>query len=169
MATVRQDLLPEEAQFAASAFPAFDRIQGTNFPVTRLLYDASADEKAYFKLEALGYGSGNWTVDIIWYAVNATTGTVRWEVALAAITPESDSQDVETKAFATAVAVDDAHLGTTSKRLHKATVTISSTSLDSVAAADEVWLRVSRLGSHANDNLANDAALSSVRLSYSDT
>ena len=167
MATVRLNLVPEEAQFLASAFPAYDKVNGTNFPVTRLLYDQNTDEKAYWKFEAVNYGSGNITCDLIWYAVNATTGAVSWEVALAAITPESDSQDAESKAFATALTVDDSHLGTTSKRLHKATITISN--LDSIAAGDEVWVRVARLGSHANDSLANDVALTEVRLSYSDT
>lgn len=167
MATVRHELLPEEAQFASSSFPAFDRIAGTNFPVTRLLFDASATETAYYKLAAVNYATGNITCDLIWYATNATTGVVRWEVAMAAITPESDSQDVETKAFATALTVDDTHLGTTSKRLHRAQVAISN--LDSVAAGDEVWLKVSRLGGHANDTMANDVALVSIQLSYSDT
>ncbi|MFD8556616.1 hypothetical protein ACFV1N_04895 [Streptosporangium canum] len=167
MATVRQYLSPEEAQFLGSAFPMFDKVNGTNFPVSRLLFDAAATETAYWKFEPLAYGAGNITCDLIWYAVNATTGVVRWEVALAVITPESDSQDIETKALATAHTVDDTHLGTTSKRLHRATVTISN--LDSIAAGDEVWLKVSRVGGNAADTMANDAALSSVRLSYSDT
>lgn len=167
MAIVRFDLLPEEAQPAAASFPAFDRIQGTNGPVSRLLYDASATETAFWKFVAFNYGSGNITCDIEWYATNATTGTVRWEVAVAAITPESDSQDVETKAYATSHTVDDPHLGTTSKRLQRAQVAISN--LDSLAAGDRVQIKVSRLGGHANDTLANDVALTAVLLSYSDT
>ncbi|GII84606.1 hypothetical protein Ssi03_25960 [Sphaerisporangium siamense] len=167
MAIVQQYLVPEEAHFLGSAFPAFDKINGTNFPVSRLLYDATNIESAYWKIEAVNYASGSWACELIWYAVNATTGTCRWRVAVAAITPDSDSQDVETKALATAQAVDDAHLGTTSKRLHKAVLSISN--LDSVAAGDEVWVQVSREANHANDTLANDAALTSVRLSYSDT
>lgn len=167
MATVKQVLLPEEAQFLASAFPQLDKVNGTASPVTRLLYDPNTDEAAFWHLEAVGYGSGNWTVDLIWYAVNATTGTVRWGVSLAAITPESDSQDAETKALATEQTVDDAHLGTTSKRLHKATIALAN--LDSVAAGDWCTLRVRRIGSNAADNLANDAALVQVRLAYSDS
>lgn len=167
MGTVRQTLLPEEAQVLGSVFPAFDKINGTNFPVSRLLYDASADEAAFWKVDASDYGSGNITADLIWYATNATTGVVRWEISIAAITPESDSQDVETKALATAHTVDDTHLGTTSKRLHKATIAISN--LDSVAAGDQVHVRVRRIGSNGADTMANDAALTEVRLSYSDT
>lgn len=168
MATVRlPPFMPNAAEFGSSGFPAYDRVQGTNFPVSRLLYDASATERAYWRFQPVAYGSGNITCDIIWYAVNATSGVVQWEAALAAITPETDTQDVETKAFATAITVNDTHLGTTSKRLHTATITISN--LDSIAAGDEAYLRISRIGGNGADTLANDAALTEVRLSYSDT
>lgn len=167
MATVRLNLAPEEGQFAASGFPAYVKNQGTNFPVTGLAYDASSTESAFFKFEPINYGSGAITCDIDWYADTATSGVVRWEVALAAISPNTDSQDVETKAFATAQTVDDTHLGTTGQRVHQATVTISN--LDSVAAGDECWLRVARLGGNAADTMTGDAILLSARLSYSDT
>lgn len=168
MATVKQSLWPEDATFLASGFPAYDKVNGTSSPVGRLLYDASSTESAFWRFEALAYGSGDITVDLIWYAVNATSGVVRWEAAMAAITPETDSQDVETDGLATAVTVDDTHLGTTSKRLMKATLTISSTSLDGVADGDHCVLKISRIGGNAADTLANDAALVEVRISYSD-
>jgi hypothetical protein len=166
VATVRVELAPEEAQFLATAFPQYAKVNGTNFPVSGLKYDAAATETAYWKLPAFDYGSGNLTLDILWYADTATSGVVRWEAAVAAITPETDTQDVETKAFATALAVDDTHLGTTGQRVHKATVTISN--LDSLAALDVVWLKVARLGGHANDTMTGDSVLISVWLSYSD-
>jgi hypothetical protein len=169
VSTVKQLLLPEESIGAATVFAPVDVIQGTSFPVPRLLFDAATDEARHWKTTALNYGSGSWTFDIIWYATNATTGTVRWEIAMAAVTPEGDSQDVETKAYATASTVDDAHLGTTSKRLHKATITISGGGLDSVAADDDVRIRLRRIGSNGADTLANDAAVTEVRISYSDT
>ncbi|MGC5009740.1 hypothetical protein ACLQ2R_03140 [Streptosporangium sp. DT93] len=167
MSTVKQLLLPEESIGAAATFAPVDVIQGTNFPVPRLLFDAATDEARHWKTTAFNFGSGSWTFDIIWYATNATTGTVRWEIAMAAVTPESDSQDIEAKAYATATTVDDAHLGTTSKRLHKATVVVSNT--DSVAADDDVRIRLRRIGSNGADTLANDAAVVEVRVSYSDT
>lgn len=169
MATVRlPPFMPNSAEFGASGFPAYDRVQGTNFPVSRLLYDAAATESAYWRFQPIAYGSGNLTCDIIWYSgATATTGVVRWEAALAAITPETDTQDVQTKAFATALTVDDTHLGTTAKRLHTATITISN--LDSIATGDEAYLRISRIGGNAADTLVGDAALTEVRLSYSDT
>lgn len=167
MATVRRDLHPMGASFLATAFPQLTKTNGTNFPVMGLAYDAAATETAYWDFPMFAYGSGNITCDLAWYADTASSGVVRWEVQLAAITPETDTQDVETKAFATAQTVDDTHLGTTGQRLHLATVAISN--LDSVAAGDEVWLKVSRLGAHANDTMTGDVILKSVRLSYSDT
>jgi hypothetical protein len=167
MATVPRELHPDEAKFGSAAFPQFIKNNGTNGPVSWLAYDAAATESAYWEFTALSYGSGNLALDIIWGAATATSGVVRWEAAIAAITPETDSQDPETKAYATALTVDDTHLGTTAKRLMRATITISN--LDSLAANDEVWLRIARIGGNAADTLAGDAWLHRAILSYSDT
>lgn len=167
MANVRVDLDPEAAQYLASAFPQFDKTNGTNFPVTGLRYDASTDEAAFWRLDAFNYGSGNVTCDVLWWADNATSGVVRWGASIAAITPDTSTQDITTKAITTEVTVDDTHLGTTGKRVHKATVTLSS--LDALAADDLVYFRIRRVGSNAADTMANDAWLVQARLTYSDT
>lgn len=167
MATIYQQLTPEAAAFAAATFPQYSKVNGTSFPVTGLYYDAAADEAAYWKIQALSYGSGNLTLDLEWYADTATSGDVVWESALAAITPDTDSQDVETKALATVNTVTDTQLGTTAQRIQRATITISN--LDSLAARDEVWLRIRRLGSSGSDTMTGDAVLTLAVLSYSDT
>lgn len=167
MATVRQRYTPEEALALASAFPKLIKNNGTNAPVSWLAYREGVTETAYWELEAFNYGSGNLTLDLIWGAATATSGVVRWEAAIAAITPETDTTDPETKAFATATALDDTHLGTTAKRFHKASITISN--LDSLAILDVVYLKIARLGGHANDTMAGEAWLNRAWLSYSDT
>jgi hypothetical protein len=167
MGTVRHLLSPEEAVYASSGFPQYTRILGSNFPVTSLAYDSGSIETAYFKRRLVNYGSGNFTLKLTWYAPSVTSGTVRWEAAVACITPESDTQSVESKNFATTASVDDAHLGTTAQRLHTATITISS--LDGAAADDIIWIRIVRHGAHANDTLGEDARLVEAELSYSDT
>lgn len=167
MATVTQVLYPENAAFLATAFPMFVRNLGTAFPVTALAYDAAAQENAYWKFAPINYGSGNITVTVIWYADTASTNVVRWDAALAAITPNTDTQDVETDALATSTSADDTHLGTTGQRLHSIDVVISN--LDSIAAGDAVFLRISRLGNHANDTMAGDVFLERAYVSYSDT
>lgn len=166
MATVYQQLDPGSAQFLATAFPALTR-GGTNLPVVGLAFDAAADEAAFWAVRAVNYGSGNVTVDIDWYADTATSGAVVWAVQLAAITPDTDTQDVETDTLATANTVTDTHLGTTGQRLHRAVVTVSN--LDSLAAGDDVWLRVARDADNASDTATGDVILTAVTVSYSDT
>lgn len=168
MATVKHPFGPRDAQFPASVYAQFKAVSGTNFPVESLAFDAALDEAVYFVFPAINYGSGNLTARLRWYADTASTGVVTWEAALAAITPETDTQDIETKAFATAQNTDDTHLGTTGQRVHEMTITISN--LDSIAAEDWCVLRIRRLGStSANDTMAGDALLIQCGIEYSDT
>lgn len=169
MATVRQvwEKPSESFDGIGSVFPQSVRFAGTNFPVEGLAFDAAADEACVTKFKALSYGSGNLTLELMWYADTASSGVVRWGASIAAITPDTDTQDVETKAFATETTSDDTHLGTTNQRLHVCTVSISN--LDSIAANDLVWLRIRRIGSNAADTMTGDAVLVCAELSYSDT
>lgn len=168
MATVYQTLEPESAQFLSTVFPQLVR-NGTNFPVSGLAYDAAADEAAFWKVDASFYGvsNGNLTVDIRWYADTASSGDTVWGATLAAITANTDTQDVETKALTTENTFTDNHLGTVGQRLHSAIVTVSN--LDSLAAGDSLWIRIRRIGSSGSDTMAGDAIVERVVVSYSDT
>jgi hypothetical protein len=169
MATVSQTLLPEEAQFLAASFPAYVKTNGSNFPVSGLAYDATADEAAFWKFIADNYGSGNLTIRIFWYADTATSGSVIWEAQIAAITPNTDSQDVETDGLATLNFVSDAHIGTTGQRVHSCDITLSN--LDSIAAGDLVHIRIARdaNGTSGTDDMTGDAVLIAAQVLYSDT
>lgn len=167
MATVTKLFLPADAIPPATNYATTRVVSGSNFPVDYLDFDAATDEAAIFRFLADRYGSGNLTVDLFWVADNASSGDVIWGTQIAAITPDADSQDVETKAFATANTVTDSHLGTTGQRLHKATITVSN--LDSLAAGDLVWLKIYRDADAGGDTMANDASLVAVAVSYSDT
>jgi hypothetical protein len=169
MATVSQYLAPEEAAFGSSAFPQYIKTYGTNYPVTGLAFDATTAETAYWKFQPINYGSGNITCDCVWYADTSTTSThgVTWQAAIAAISPGVDLTNVETKAIATAQQASTDLGSTDAQKLIKTTITISN--LDSIAAGDEVWLRIGRLPSDGSDDLTGDAILTSVRLAYSDT
>jgi hypothetical protein len=169
MGTVKHELHPEEAQFLASAFPQFVKNNGTNFPVSGLAFDATTDEAAFWKFRASNYGSGNLTLKLLWYADTASSGNVVWEAQIASITPDTDSQDVETDGLATLNYVQDTHLGTVGQRVHLCTITVSN--LDSIAADDLVFLRIARdaNGTNATDDMTGDAILLLAELSYSDT
>lgn len=165
MATVTQQLDPSAGQFLSAAFPAFVRA-GASFPVVGLAYDAATNEAASWLIRAVNYGTGGVTVHVDWYADAATAGDVVWQAQLAAITPDADTQDVETKALAILNTVTDTHLGTVGQRLHRAIVTVSN--LDSLAADDDVWVRIARDANNAADTMAGDAVLAMATVSYSD-
>lgn len=168
MGTVRQKFEPRDHLPASSNYPTLETIVGTNFLVQFLAFDGATEETCYFPFEAINYGSGNLTLKIKWYAASGTSGDVIWGAALAAITPNTDTQDIETKAFATAQTVTDSHLGTTAKRLHEISLTISN--LDSIAAGDWCVLKFYRDADAAGDTLNNiDARLVGLELSYSDS
>lgn len=169
MATVTQHLDVGGAIFRSTASPALVQVDGTSIPVRGLAFDATNDEAAFWSFIATSYGSGNLTVRVYWYADTATTGNVVWEAQIAAITPNTDSQDIETDALATLNFVQDTHLGTTGQRLHSADITVSN--LDSLAAGDHVFLRLARdaNGTNATDDMAGDAIVVLVTVSYSDT
>ena len=162
--TAYHELFPEAAIYLTGTFPQYTKFNGPALPITGLAYDAATDEAAFWKIRAIGYTSGDLTVDIDWYADTASTNAVVWGVAIAVITPETDTQDVETKTLATENTVTDTHLGTTGQRLHRAVVTVSN--LDSLAANDFVMVRIRRLGSNGSDTMAGDAILVMATLSY---
>lgn len=141
---------------------------GTNFLVPSYSFADGATEAIQVQLGYVpSYGSGNITCKLVWYADTATTGNVVLGAQIACVTPETDTQDVETKSLATENTVTDSHLGTTAQRLHIATITISN--LDSITTADVLWLRVHRKGGDASDTMSGDLQLVAIILEWSDT
>lgn len=167
MATVRHQFTPLDGIPPAANYATFDVIAGSNFPVACLDFDAGTDEAIFFVFRAAAYGSGDLTLDLDWYADTASSGNVVWGAQIGAITPDTDTTDIETKSLATANTVTDAHLGTTGQRLHRAQITISN--LDSLAADDWVVLRVFRDADNGSDTMTGDACLVGAQLSYSDS
>lgn len=169
MATVYQQFLPEEAIFRSTAFPQYVKANGTTIPVSGLAYNAAdgANEQAFWRFRAINYASGNLTIHVDWYADTALSGDVVWDAQIAAITPDTDTQDIETDALAIENTVTDSHLGTTGQRLHRAVITLSN--LDALAADDYVALVIRRDTTAANpDTMAGDAIVIMVTVSYSD-
>lgn len=145
-----------------TAFPALVRANGTSIPVSGYAFDATTEEAAFYRFRASDYSSGNITVDLDWYADTATSGAVVWGVQMAAITPDTDSQDVETDALPTITQVTDTHLGTVGQRLHRTTVTLTGAALDSVATNDFVMVRIARVAADAADTMTGDAILTYI-------
>jgi len=167
MATVRHIFEAGDAEFPTSNPATPVLTQGTNFPVSGLAFDATTQETCYFKFPAINYGSGNVTVSVDWYADTASANAVTFGASLACITQNTDTQDIETDAFATENTASDTHLGTTGQRLHTFDITI--TNLDSITAGDSCFLRFRRAPADAGDTMTGDAIVVRVTVSYSDT
>lgn len=162
MAEVQLDV--KTADFLGTLFPQYQKVNGTNTPVSGLYYDAGTSEAAFWRISARNYASA-FAVEVEWYADNATTGVVRWGISVAAITPNTDTQDIETDALATETTGDDTHLGTTGNRLHTITITPA---VDSLSADDDLVVRIRRIGGNAADTMANDAVLTKAIVSWTD-
>lgn len=167
MATTKQAFSPRDALYPATNYASHKNVQGTNFPVESLSFATDIEQAVYFQFPVVAYGSGNITVRIQWYADTATTGGVVFGCSLAAITPNTDTQDVETDAFATETTGSDTHLGTTGQRLHEMTVTVSN--LDGVASGDTAWLKLARKVANASDTMAGFCFVTGIQVEYSDT
>lgn len=142
------------ADLSATVIPQFDIVQGTNFPVKFLGF--AVNDAAFWDLPLRGYVGGDITILLDWYAA-ATTGNVKWDAALAAITIGVDTGSIEAKAFATAVAVQSATSGS-AKAGARTTIVITGASLDSAAFGDYAKLRVRRIAASASE-MSGDALL----------
>jgi hypothetical protein len=167
MATVRHIFEAGDAKFPTSNPAAPSMVQGTNFPVSGLAFDATTQETAFFDFPAISYGTGNVTVTVDWYADTASANGIVFGASLAAVTQNTDSQDIETKAFATENTGSDTHLGTTGQRLHTFDITVSN--LDSLASGDDCRLRLRRVPADGSDTMTGDCIVTRVIVSYSDT
>jgi hypothetical protein len=169
VSTVKQHFEPEAGQFRSGTVgPQYYRADGTNFPVTGFYFDASTEETVYFRSRAFNFGASNTSITVLisWYADTASSGDVIWGVSFAAITPNTDTQDIETKAFATEVTVTDSHLGTVGQRAHD--ISVANSNIDSAGPDDILIMRVARKASAGGDTMTGDAILTMIDISYSD-
>jgi hypothetical protein len=163
LATVACPLDILTARVDTANTPELTYIVGTNFPVSGYAFPQSSAKAIYLNIGAELYGnSGNWTLDLHWYSRSgSTTGNVTWTLAMAAITPTTDTGSVEGKAFATAQTVTTAvNTGAKGDTLSSATIS----NLDSVNAGDDVFIKVTR----TDTSMVGDAILLRASLSYSD-
>jgi len=128
-----------------------------NHPV--LQFDTTTQEIAIFSaVLPTAYSGNGLTVDLIWSAASATSGTIGWDVAIERI---GTTQDIDSDSFATAQTVTAANVNGTSGIPSKTSVNIANGSdMDSLAAGELFRIRVRR--DVANDTATGDAELLAV-------
>jgi hypothetical protein len=155
---------PASATYPSANYATYQSVSGTNFPVNSLAFDANTEEAVFFNFNSDEYSAGNVQVDIQWYASTASSGNVVWGASLACITPNSDTQDITTKAFGAETLMLDTHLGTTGKRLHSISANLSN--VDGIATSDWCVLKIARKAANVSDTMAGDALVVAVDVTY---
>lgn len=164
-------ILPDTS--SNNAAPALQRVKSsdtassTNTPpyFLQLAFDASADESAMWALYMPGDYASAPVLDVLYKMTSATTGAVRFEGRIAAIT-DGDATDGDAKAFASTNSAGDTVPGTTAGKVGGFSITL--TNADSLAAGDYVVVQLRRDadGTTGTDDSTGDCEVVAVRLSY---
>jgi len=154
-------LFAEGNIFQNTGIPSFNIIQGTNFPLPGTGF--VVNDAQFWRFPARAYAGGDITVDVYWYAA-ATTGNVKFEAALAAVTIGTDTGSLEAKAFATATSTQSA-VNANAKAGNKTTITITGASLDSATLNDLLALRLKRIAASASE-MAGEAIFQYALVSW---
>ena len=120
-------------------------------------FDAATIEYLDFKCYLKGYESGGLTFTLPWSASTATSGTIRWEIAIRRMT--DDAEDIDAAHTYAYNLVEDT-AASASGELSYPTITFTDgADMDNWADEEVAIVRVRRNASHANDNMAGDAEL----------
>lgn len=142
-------------QAPASAFATFGARNGTLVAE----FDAASDERMVVSgviPDGANLSSGL-KIRITWMGATATSGNVRWRVALERGNTDLDSDSFDTAAEATGAANGTSGVATTTE--------VTLTTIDSITAGEVFRLRFTRVGTDAtNDTMSGDAQVRLVEL-----
>jgi hypothetical protein len=105
--------------------------------------------------EGASLGSGL-IISLRWMATSATSGNVRWSVALERCNTDLDSDSFDTSVEATATTNGTSGVPTTTN--------ITITTIDGITAGELFRVRIQRLGADAADTMSGDAELVAVEI-----
>lgn len=124
-------------------------------------FPQSSTAPIVLKARAEFFAGSTATLKLSWYSfAGSTTGNVTWSAEVAAVTP-GDAVSVEAKGYATAQSATSA-VNATAKGEQQTSITLVN--LDSLAANDDLWIRISR----TDASMAGDAVLFDAALVYDD-
>jgi hypothetical protein len=123
-------------------------------------FDAGADEAMVFAgVYPAHYAGGALNVDLFWAATSATSGNVKWLVAIENTSPS----DLDADAFGSASSATGS-ASATNGVVTKTTVSVSASNAGSPQAGDAFRVKVTRDADDASDTMAGDAELLAVHL-----
>lgn len=125
-------------------------------------FDQTTVEYANFKsCLPRHYGGGGITATVTWAASTATSGNVKWNVAVERI--EDEGTDIDADSFASAQTATGAAPATSGAAQYTA-VALTNGQIDGLLVGEWFRLQLSRDASHANDTMTGDAELIGVEL-----
>lgn len=128
-------------------------------------FDAARTEGLFWRVKMPDDYTGSLTLKGVFKMASAVTDEVVLEGRIAAYTVDTDTSDLDAKAFGSANNATVTVPTTTAGK--PKTFTITLTNADSVAAGDEVFVGFARVGGDAADDAAGDMELLSIWLEYS--
>jgi len=137
-----------------------DTRAGGSTPAEALLvydFDASSDEYMDFLCKLEGYGSGGLTFTLPWSASSATTGQVRWEIAIRRFA--DDAEDLDGAHTYDYNAVSDTAPSASGEISYPTVTFTDGADMDSWADGELAIVRVHRDFDHADDGMTGDAEL----------
>lgn len=125
-------------------------------------FDAATDESLVFRgVLPRNYASGGITVNLIWMATSATSGSCRWATSFERCNTDQDADSFATANTAGGTANATSGITTTTAIAHT-----DGAQIDSVAVGEEFLLKVTRDadGTSGTDDMTGDAELVAVEL-----
>jgi hypothetical protein len=123
-------------------------------------FDAGLDEAAIFEgVFPAHYGGGNLQIEIHWAATSATSGNVKWNVAI----ENTSDADIDGDGFGTE-STATASTTATSGGVAKTSLSVSAANAGSPQAGDAFRILVTRDGNDAADTMSGDAELVAIHL-----
>ena len=161
-------ILPDGS--ASNAAPAIQRVKSSaGAPTPYLLqaaFDADTDEMMMWAFRMPGNYVSTPALTVLYKMASATTGAVRFEGRIAAVT-SGDAEDVDAVAFGSTNSAGDTVPGTAG---YLGDFSITLTNADSLAAGDfvVVWLNRDADGTTGTDDATGDCEVVAVALTYAD-
>jgi hypothetical protein len=148
----------------ATAYATFDSRAGGSTPaesVEVIDFDASSTEYMDFLCRLENYSGGGLTFTLPWSATSATSGGVRWEVAIRRL--EDDADDVDTAHTYDFNGVTDTAASASGEVVYATVTFADGADMDSWADGELAIVRVRRKHDHAGDDMTGDAELWWIR------
>lgn len=149
---------PGSAEFPSSAFPQYQLVNRR--PV--LSFDATTQEGCYWTDVAAQGLTGTLTLVIKYMMASATSGGIRFQASIEAVTT-GDATDLDAgTSFDTANGASDTGVPGTAGYTEDLSITLTNN--DSIAAGDYFRIFLERVPGHADDTATGDCHVLSVEL-----